>query len=270
MNFVDRRLLGALAAAVSCAAAAAVALFWRQRQRGQAHELDLAALSAELSSKGYFVRDGFVGSTFAKKLAAEVRELRAGGHMAPGKLQHGVVVGTDTATRGDLIKFFTVDEPASPALSGYFVLMDDIREALNADGEVIQTVRGELERSKFMCACYPGNGTGYVRHRDAWPQRPGRKLTLILYLNEKWQPADGGCLQLWPEASTAGLPQPEHLIIEPRMDRLVGFCSWLEHEVQHAHAERLAITTWFFNEKDAVLEIIADQMKRGRAMRSVS
>lgn len=49
-----------------------------------------------------------------------------------------------------------------------------------------------------MVACYPGNGTRYVRHIDN-PHGDGRLLTVILYLNRDWDAARfGGALRVYP------------------------------------------------------------------------
>nr|AAK07534.1 PNAS-137 [Homo sapiens] len=76
-------------------------------------------------------------------------------------------------------------------------------------------------RTKAMVACYPGNGTGYVRHVDN-PNGDGRCVTCIYYLNKDW---------------------------DAKFDRLLFFWSDRRnpHEVQPAYATRYAITVWYFD-----------------------
>jgi len=48
-----------------------------------------------------------------------------------------------------------------------------------------------------MVACYPGQGSHYVKHVDN-PNRDGRCITVIYYLNPDWRPeTDGGALKIY-------------------------------------------------------------------------
>lgn len=104
-------------------------------------------------------------------------------------------------------------------------------------------------RTKAMVACYPGEGSQYVKHIDN-PNEDGRCVTCIYYLNKNWQvDRDGGLLRLFP--------QGDHLTnkvanIEPIFDRLIFFWSDRRnpHEVQKAYNVRFAITVWYFNHEE--------------------
>ncbi|XDV32693.1 hypothetical protein PO909_003442 [Leuciscus waleckii] len=97
-----------------------------------------------------------------------------------------------------------------------------------------------------MVACYPGNGTGYVRHVDN-PNGDGRCITCIYYLNKDWDvKVHGGVLQIYPEGRNVVAN------IEPLFDRLLIFWSDRRnpHEVKPAFATRYAITVWYFDAKE--------------------
>lgn len=111
--------------------------------------------------------------------------------------------------------------------------------------ETFEALRQELNRTAYLgltrfdvqLARY-GAGARYVRHRDAFPGSDNRRVTAIVYLNEAWRPEHGGQLRLHVEPPVD---------VEPVLGRLVVFLSdRIEHEVLPAHAERFALTAWYY------------------------
>eukprot|EP01047_Picozoa_sp_COSAG01_P045461 COSAG01_NODE_4188_length_5258_cov_53.863927_3_plen_106_part_00 len=98
-------------------------------------------------------------------------------------------------------------------------------------------------------SCYPGEGASYVQHVDN-PNRNGRVLTAIYYLNPGWEPADGGVLRLFTEAGDAKAQ------VEPLADRLLLFFSdkRCPHLVEPAWQHRYAVTCWFTNARVTALQ----------------
>ncbi|RLW10041.1 hypothetical protein DV515_00002164, partial [Chloebia gouldiae] len=97
-----------------------------------------------------------------------------------------------------------------------------------------------------MVACYPGNGTGYVRHVDN-PNGDGRCITCIYYLNKNWDSKlHGGILRIFPEGKSYVAD------VEPIFDRLLFFWSDRRnpHEVQPSYATRYAMTVWYFDAEE--------------------
>jgi Rps23 Pro-64 3,4-dihydroxylase Tpa1-like proline 4-hydroxylase len=90
------------------------------------------------------------------------------------------------------------------------------------------------------------------RHCDN-PDKNGRILTAILYLNPNWSEGDGGELQLTQtRVSGADIAQQDEqrcVVIPPLMNRLLLFWSdrRCPHEVLPAAKHRYAVTTWYFN-----------------------
>lgn len=85
----------------------------------------------------------------------------------------------------------------STVLRAYTHLIDRIREKLSSNADLVSKLDGSMDGCNFMVAVYPGEGTHYVKHRDALPlpHKAGRKLTVIYYLNFDWEPSHGGVLR---------------------------------------------------------------------------
>ncbi len=88
-------------------------------------------------------------------------------------------------------------------------------------------------------AHYPPGGF-YKRHVDRFRSDDARTVSVVVYLNEAWQPGDGGELVLYE-------PKNGHAhTVEPRAGTLVCFLSdQIEHEVLSAHRERRSFAGWF-------------------------
>lgn len=181
-----------------------------------------AALAA-LAGPGWCVQPDWLPT-------AEVRALRA----LPLPL-HAAGVGRGAARvetrtiRGDVIAWLDRDQPAAAALLQRF---ETLRQTLNA------TFFLGLKRIEAHLACYPP-GAGYARHLDRFRDDDARVISAVLYLNEGWDPADGGQLRLYPDELPA-------IDIQPEAGTLVLFRSAdLLHEVLPARRERWSVAGWF-------------------------
>lgn len=147
--------------------------------------------------------------------------------------------GSDLKIREDIrtdhVMWLADSELTEPQQS-YLAELEGIRLALNENFFL------GLVDFEGHFAVYP-EGAFYKPHLDRHKNSTARLLTVILYLNEDWQPGNGGELKIW---TTPGEKEGEHLIVEPRMGTLVCFLSedfW--HEVLPAKKTRTSITGWF-------------------------
>ncbi|NXO00205.1 EGLN1 protein, partial [Rhinopomastus cyanomelas] len=213
------------------------------RPNGQTKSLVPQRLALEyivpcMNKHGICVVDDFLGKELGGLVAEEVRALHHTGRFTDGQL---VSQKSDSSKdiRGDKITWVEGKEPGCQT----------IRLLMNCMDDLIRHCNGKLGnykingRTKAMVACYPGNGTGYVRHVDN-PNGDGRCVTCIYYLNKDWDAkVSGGILRIFPEGKA------QFADIEPKFDRLLFFWSDRRnpHEVQPAFATRYAITVWYFD-----------------------
>lgn len=192
---------------------------------------------------GICVKDDFLGPQLGGRMLEEVEVLNRSGKFRGGQLvsQNGV---PSRSIRGDQIAWVEGREPGCESIGALMAYIDEAVMHSAANGQLGGCVING--RTKAMVACYPGNGTGYVRHVDN-PNGDGRCITCIYYLNKNWDvKKQGGLLQIFPEGKNMVAN------IEPLFDRLLIFWSDRRnpHEVKPAYATRYAITVWYFDAKE--------------------
>lgn len=191
-----------------------------------------------MNKHGICVVDDFLGAEIGQSILENVKALHSTGKFSDGQLvsQKG---DSTKDIRGDKITWIEGKEAGCDKIRFLMGRMDDLIRHCNGKlGNY--TING---RTKAMVACYPGNGTGYVRHVDN-PNGDGRCVTCIYYLNKDWNAKEhGGLLRIFPEGKA------QFADIEPKFDRLLLFWSDRRnpHEVQPAYATRYAITVWYFD-----------------------
>ncbi|KAM6916195.1 egl nine homolog 1 [Xenentodon cancila] len=191
-----------------------------------------------MNKHGICVVETFLGTDVGVGILANVKALYKTGRFTDGQLVSQKSDSTKDI-RGDKITWIEGREAGCEKILFLMNRMDDLIRHCNGKlGNY--TING---RTKAMVACYPGNGTGYVRHVDN-PNGDGRCVTCIYYLNKDWNAKEhGGLLRIFPEGKA------QFADIEPKFDRLLLFWSDRRnpHEVQPAFATRYAITVWYFD-----------------------
>ena len=229
-----------------------------------------AAIIRQLQEQSYCVVDGFLGGSACSQLEDEVRKVHRAGLLQPATVGQGRMhMETDrqrAAFRSDTVAWFTGSEPHWRVLPAYLELVDHcvglLRQASASSAASVATSGGGggdggvgvtkcLQRSRAMVACY-AKGARYAKHCDnvcnagEGPTCNGRRLTAILYLNDRWTPEKGGELLVYPPLGMDGAAIGR---IEPLANRLLFFYadSRVPHEVMPSHAERFAITLWYYD-----------------------
>lgn len=142
----------------------------------------------------------------------------------------------EPAVRGDEILWLEERADWAPEAAG--LLRDEfsaLRDAINAE-----TFLG-LQDFEGHYAVYPA-GTRYARHVDRFRDDSRRVISLVFYLNEDWNPEEGGELCLY-----RGLADRDPAArITPQGGTLVCFLSdAVPHEVLPSLRPRLSLTGWF-------------------------
>jgi len=189
------------------------------------------ALVAGIADRGYAV----VHATLPLAIIGDLREralaLDGAGAMMPGGVGRGAARSEHADVRGDRLAWLA-DQPRDTAEAAALALFEELRGACN-----LSLMLGLFEFESHYALFPPG--AAYARHRDRFRDDDARVLSCVLYLNDDWQPGDGGALRLH-------LHDGDALEIPPAGGTLVAFLSQaFDHEVLPARRTRIALTGWF-------------------------
>ncbi|MEX6501999.1 2OG-Fe(II) oxygenase [Pseudomonas zhanjiangensis] len=190
----------------------------------------LANIVDDLAEHGWSLQPLFASQTLTLELAEECRARAAQGALSPANIGRGSTQTVNEGIRGDRIQW--LERGQSAACDRYLALLDELRLALN---------RGlylGLEDYESHFALYPP-GAFYQKHLDRFRDDDRRTVSAVFYLNQDWQPGQGGELRLYlADGSTRDvLPEAGSLLVFLSAD--------MPHEVLPASRERLSLTGWF-------------------------
>ncbi len=201
-------------------------------------ELLFESLIDGILEKGYGVVDLFLSPDEVIALRSRLQLRQAAGQFREAGIgraaDHNGQAAVEKSIRGDEILWLDADT-AFPEEAAFLERVDQFIHYAN------RTCYLGLRDSELHYARYP-IGTFYTRHLDRFRSDSRRRLSMVCYLNEAWQPTDGGQLAVY-------IPQPDGgeqaTLVDPVGGRLVCFDSGLlEHEVLPATRERLSLTGW--------------------------
>ena len=152
------------------------------------------------------------------------------GCFKPAKIGLHLEKTHNTTIRNDQI--FWLDKPSSNhAINEFFTHIDMLCATLNHS-----LFLGLIDYEAHFAIYQPNNF--YKKHIDQFSTKKDRRISCVYYLNDDWQPAFGGELNLYD-------PQDQLLSsIMPIANRFVCFNSDLPHEVCTAYQTRYSIATW--------------------------
>lgn len=192
----------------------------------------LDELADGLAGNGWMSQDvtARIGQDLLAALRNEIQTLDSADALRKAGVGPGSKPTRDRAVRRDRIAWLQGVTTVQADLFGFFEL---VRLGLN------QRLFLGLKRFEAHYATYH-EGDFYRRHVDSFQGRATRVVSLVLYLNDDWQQADGGALQVYnQEDEICGTVLPE-------AGRMALFLSEeIPHEVLPANRTRYSIACWF-------------------------
>ena len=193
-----------------------------------------SALIDNLAAKGWAHAETALPEALTQALRLRLETLDAADALKLAAIGRGDSQMKAAAIRRTQIRWLEGHDPAERQfLEGCEALRREINRALFAG----------LFEFEAHFARYPAGGH-YARHLDAFADRPrDRVVSLVAWLNDKWQAGDGGELDLWSGPDDTGTPVAT---VAPRSgDLLLMMSETIPHAVRETRVPRLGLAGWF-------------------------
>lgn len=186
------------------------------------------AIIEALANEGWLVIPDFLNTQQILQLREQALSGYAAGKFKQASVGQGNSKTIQTEIRRDAV--WWLDDHEAGVAGEFLAWLVELRIELN------QALFLSLVEAELHFALYPEGGF-YRKHIDNFRGSSARLVTVILYLNQDWQPEQGGQLRIY-----LGNEARE---IAPQAGTLVLFLSErFEHEVLPTEAERLSLTGW--------------------------
>lgn len=171
----------------------------------------------------------FLSDDLANHLKDNLLALASNNKLLVASTGHDTSLKQDSLVRNDLI-YWLDREHDNEYENDFLDQIDDFIKYLN------RSCFAGIKSYEFHYSLYE-IGSFYKKHIDQFNNNPNRKYSMISYLNQDWEEADGGQLKVYQNYNDKK--------INPSMGKTVFFKSnELAHEVLITNKNRMSITGW--------------------------
>ncbi len=175
------------------------------------------------------IAPAFLTQKLSDGLQQNIKKLQQNEMMTAAGIGNHAIKDANQQMRSD--KIYWLDKKHGNTFENEF-----LQHAENFIERLNSTCYAGINAYEFHYAVYE-EGSFYKRHKDQFKNNDNRKFSLITYLNNNWQEADGGQLQVYRDDTMQQ--------IQPHAQTAVLFKSnETEHEVIKANRSRMSITGW--------------------------
>lgn len=185
-----------------------------------------------LAEDDFVIVDDFISDELYEQIMGFFQEKESSDQLKKAGIGAQADFQVKAEIRGDFI--YWLDENRDKELSPFFKVIEELTQNLKRFCYL------SLSGSEFHIAKYPA-GSFYHKHLDQFNERTNRQITVLIYLNKKWQKGDGGELVIYKDE--------EEIKVEPIAKRLLLFKSdVIEHEVLTTNVPRYSLTGWLLHQ----------------------